>query len=70
MHDIKFNQTALSFEESSLLFSIQHGSAIWKWDAAYKPRLIAGEQTVYFHDAASITHSQWKTGVGEGIISH
>ncbi len=69
MHDIIFNQTALSFEESSLLFSIQHGNVLWKWDKEYRPRLVIGGQTVYFQGAASITHRQWKTGIGEGIIS-
>ncbi|WP_313580939.1 DUF5696 domain-containing protein [Lacrimispora sp.] len=70
MHDIIFKQTALSFEESSLLFSIKHGNVLWKWDKEYRPRLVIGGQTVYFQGAASITHRQWKTGIGEGIISH
>ena len=36
----------------------------------FRPRMECEEGTIYFADAKKISHEEWKTGIGHGILSH
>lgn len=70
MKRVKCNNTELNFDAKSLLFSVTRDGATWNWDTNYCPKIQTKQGTIHFHDAETISHSEWKTGLGEGILSH
>lgn len=70
MKQIICNKTKLCFDETTLFFSITRGFETWNWTKNYCPKIETTQGTILFADAASITHQDWNTGLGKGIISH
>lgn len=70
MNRVKCNNTELNFDAQSLMFSVTRNGETWNWDPNYCPRIQTKQGLVKFQDAGTITHSDWKTGLGEGILSH
>lgn len=70
MTKIHCANTTITFDEQTLLYTFKRADKEWKWAENYQPRIVFGEETIYFKDAKNITHSPWKTGIGEGVISH
>lgn len=70
MKAITCGNITLNFDENSLLFSFDKDQVKWRWAADYKPYLITADGNFYFQEAQTITHRNWKTGLGVGIISH
>lgn len=70
MKRVKCNNTELSFDAKSLAFSVTREGETWNWDTNYCPKIQTKQGTIHFQDAETITHSDWKTGLGEGVLSH
>lgn len=69
LRNVTLNDTSISFCEDTLSFNIKSKGANWNWVDKYKPYISTDEGDFYFSDAKSITHSDWKTGIGEGVRS-
>ena len=70
MENIYTKGTEIRFDESRLSFTITHEGESWSWGEGFRPRMECEEGTIYFADAKKISHEEWKTGIGHGIISH
>lgn len=70
MENIYTKGTEISFDESRLSFTITHEGDSWNWGEGFRPRMECEEGTIYFADAKKISHEEWKTGIGHGILSH
>lgn len=70
MENIYTKGTEIRFDESRLLFTITHEGDSWNWGEGFRPRIECEEGTIYFADAKKISHEEWKTGIGHGILSH
>lgn len=70
MKRVKCNNTELSFDAKSLAFSVTREGETWNWDTNYCPKIQTKQGTIHFQDAETINHSDWKTGLGEGVLSH
>lgn len=70
MENIYTKGTEIRFDESSLSFTITHEGDSWNWGEGFRPRMECEEGTIYFADAKKISHEEWKTGIGHGILSH
>lgn len=70
MENIYTKGTEIRFDESRLSFTITHEGNSWNWGEGFRPRMECEEGTIYFADAKKISHEEWKTGIGHGILSH
>lgn len=70
MENIYIKGTEIRFDESRLSFTITHEGDSWNWGEGFRPRMECEEGTIYFADAKQISHEEWKTGIGHGILSH
>lgn len=70
MENIYTKGTEIRFDESRLSFTITHEGDSWNWGEGFRPRIECEEGTIYFADAKKISHEEWKTGIGHGILSH
>ena len=70
MENIYTKGTEIRFDESRLSFTITHEGDSWNWGGGFRPRMECEEGTIYFADAKKISHEEWKTGIGHGILSH
>lgn len=70
MENIYTKGTEIRFDESRLSFMITHEGDSWNWGEGFRPRMECEEGTIYFADAKKISHEEWKTGIGHGILSH
>lgn len=70
MENIYTKGTEIRFDESRLSFTITHEGDSWNWGEGFRPRMECEERTIYFADAKKISHEEWKTGIGHGILSH
>lgn len=70
MENIYTKGTEIRFDESRLSFTITHEGDSWNWGEGFRPRMECEEGTIYFADAEKISHEEWKTGIGHGILSH
>ena len=70
MENIYTIGTEIRFDESRLSFTITHEGDSWNWGEGFRPRMECEEGTIYFADAKKISHEEWKTGIGHGILSH
>ena len=61
----------LHFNSDNLHFILCRAGNTWAWVDEYRPmvRTVQGD-IVYFDQAQQVTHRRWKSGVGEGILSH
>ena len=66
---INCGKIALTFCEKSLHFSVLAEGAVWQFAKSYRPRIETDKGCFDFSQAKSISHSSWKTGLGEGIRS-
>lgn len=64
------SETELLFDEQSLLFTISRKGTSWSWDSTYRPMAKTKYGTLFFSDAKKITHENWNTGLGQGVLSH
>lgn len=70
MENIYTKGTEIRFDESRLSFTITHEGDSWNWGEGFRPRMECEKGTIYFADAKKISHEEWKTGIGHGILSH
>ena len=70
MKTVISNGITLGLDEQTFHVSIKKADTCWDWCSDYEPHIETAQGTVYFKDAAVISHKEWKTGVGEGFISH
>lgn len=70
MENIYTKGTEIRFDKSRLSFTITHEGDSWNWGEGFRPRMECEEGTIYFADAKQISHEEWKTGIGHGILSH
>lgn len=70
MKTVISNGITLGLDEQTLHVSIKKADTCWDWCSDYEPHIETTQGTVYFKDAAVISHKEWKTGIGEGFISH
>ena len=70
MENIYTKGTEIRFDESRLSFTITHEGDSWNWGEGFRPRMECEEGTIYFADAKKISHEEWKTVIGHGILSH
>lgn len=70
MENIYTKGTEIRFDESRLSFTITHEGDSWNWGEGFRPRMECEEGKIYFADAKKISHEEWKTGIGHGILSH
>lgn len=70
MEKVLSNGTELVFDEKTLAYSVTRGKETWNWDKSCRPRIECEEGTIYFSDAKEISHKEWKTGIGQGVLSH
>ena len=58
----------LELNEKTLSCSVTAGEKKWSWGKDYVPRILLKDgREIRFLEAENITHSLWKTGVGQGI---
>lgn len=70
MAEFQCGKVLIKFDEQSLLYTFICDGKEWKWANQYQPRFVCQEETIYFKDAEKVTHKEWKTGIGKGILSH
>ena len=66
---IESTKGVLSLDEATLCFNVEAEGESWSWEKDYRPCFLAGEEKVFFSDAASIRHEAVKNGIGKGIRS-
>lgn len=57
------------FDDQALSFTIETGRTAWRWREGYRPRFVCEEGEFLFSDAARISHQEYETGIGKGIVS-
>ena len=62
--------TQIKFNEKTLAFVIQYHGQDWESGKDFCPYIEFEKGTVHFTDAKKIEHKPWKTGIGEGVLSH
>ena len=62
--------TQIKFDTETLSYAIQYEDQEWRSGKDFRPYIEFEKGVVYFSDAKQIEHKQWKTGVGEGVLSH
>lgn len=62
--------TDIEFNEKTLAYTIIHDGQRWTWGSEFQPKVEFEKGIVYFSDAKICKHEKWKTGVGEGFLSH
>lgn len=62
--------TTLQFYEDTLSFSIKRKGTTWDWATDYTPKFTIGDESLYFQSAKTISHKDYITGLGQGVISH
>ena len=60
---------SVQMDETSLLYTIRKDEAEWKRAADYQPKIICEQGELLFSQAKNITHSEYSTGYGKGILS-
>lgn len=61
---IESTKGVLSLDEATLCFNVEAEGESWSWEKDYRPCFLAGEEKVFFSDAASIRHEAVKNGIG------
>ena len=51
---IENTKGALLLDESSLCFTVKAEGESWSWEEGYRPYFLAGEEKIFFSDAASV----------------
>ena len=57
---IESTKGVLSLDEATLCFNVEAEGESWSWEKDYRPCFLAGEEKVFFSDAASIRHEAVK----------
>lgn len=57
------------FDEKTLKFTIEKSDTVWRWKEDYVPHLVCQEGKISFLDAKNILHKEYRTGIGNGILS-
>ena len=70
MKTIVSNGISIEFCEESLRFTVKKDKTQWGWCEDYRPCIEVNGEKVLFQDTKVITHRDWKTGYGKGIVSH
>lgn len=70
MITISEKSTTISFEESTLRYSILHENTRWEQEASYIPTLYTADGDIPFSAAGIIRHETVHSGIGSGILSH
>lgn len=70
MVKVVVKETEICLDEQTLSFAVSHNGEVWGWGKEYRPHIECEEGTIYFSDAKTVSHSEWKTGLGQGILSH
>lgn len=66
----KIQAVTITLSEKTLAICMMHEGVTWTTEQAFRPYIAFAEEQVYFEQAAHISHKQWQTGVGSGVISH
>lgn len=69
IREVTCENTVLKLDEVSLGIEIEQDGYVWQTDKGFEPYFTMGETKVYFKEAGTIEHFEWKTGVGIGIRS-
>lgn len=60
----------IQFNEETLRFAFQRENGVlWKWDESYRPYMECKSGKIYFSDARQISHKNFQSGVGDGVLS-
>ena len=60
----------IQFNEETLRFAFQRENGVlWKWDESYRPYMECKSGKIYFSDARQISHKDFQSGVGDGVLS-
>lgn len=70
MKQLTKENVKLQFDENTLQFSIQAGASRWNTCPSFYPKIITADGELLFSSALRIKHMPWKSGLGEGILSH
>ena len=63
------NDVTILFDEETLRFTIEKESILWTWQLNYVPHMVCEEGEILFNQARNISHKEYQTGLGAGILS-
>ena len=63
------NDVTILFDEETLRFVIEKESILWTWQPNYVPHMVCEEGEILFNQARNISHKEYQTGLGAGILS-
>lgn len=67
---IEKENISILFDETTLRFTIEKDTNTWTWKENYVPHMMCEEdQKIPFSQAEKITHKEYETGIGTGILS-
>ena len=66
---IEKENISILFDETTLRFTIEKDANTWTWKENYVPHMMCGDQKIPFSQAEKITHKEYETGIGTGILS-
>lgn len=66
---IEKENISILFDETTLRFTIKKDTNTWTWKENYVPHMMCEDQKIPFSQAEKITHKEYETGIGTGILS-
>ena len=66
---IEKENISILFDETTLRFTIEKDTNTWTWKENYVPHMMCEDQKIPFSQAEKITHKEYETGIGTGILS-
>lgn len=66
---IEKENISILFDETTLRFTIEKDKNTWTWKENYVPHMMCEDQKIPFSQAEKITHKEYETGIGTGILS-
>lgn len=69
MLEIESCNVRVSLDENTQKYKLTKNDISWKWREGYRPGMLCEEGEVFFENAEHISHREYQTGLGTGIIS-
>lgn len=69
MLSMKSGSTQVVLDTKTQKYTIEKKGVCWSWSNDYRPRMVCEQGELFFEDAEKISHKEYKTGLGVGIVS-
>lgn len=69
MIKVSNREISVILNKETLHFGMEKKGVLWQWNSDYRPRIVCDEGVLLFGQAKSISHKEYETGYGKGIVS-